>query len=330
MGSRDSLLTLPRMSLIGRSLLTALLATSPSLGAGSPSEVPLVTVARVREMPIERRADYLLGAAIRPLPLLWIGRDDVGAGRLTWRRGDDGQPAYEFVGGSEPSRTPRGINRWAYVAEEVRADGRRLVSLIKQSDEKTLGEVTQGLGGDADRRRFPFKLYASHVGLGQVRAGDAVFDSAEDLTSAGLDLLLQQAAHTTVRLRPAPLAPGTRTGILEPLTDLLRESAVAWQQGRIDALRGRRIAYSFNNSSYELTIAATEYRQRLKLGALHHTEVLHSRFEGRQPGTSKKMSLEVWSPARGPDVGLPLRIVVQPRWWFRFELTLVRLVRARP
>lgn len=318
------------MSVLSRSLVTVLLAASPSLAADSPSEVPVVTVARVREMAVERRAEYLLGAAIRPLPLLWIGRDDVGAARLTWRRGDDGRVAYEFVGGSEPSRAPRGINRWAYVAEEVHADGRRLVSLIKQSDEKTLGEVTEGLGRDPGRRRFPFKIYASHVAPGQARAGDAVFDSSEDLTAGGLDLLLQRAAHTTVPLRPAPLAPGTRTGILGPLTDLLRESALAWQQGGVGALRGRRIAYSFNNSSYELTIAATEYRQRLKLGELNHTDVLHSRFEGRQPGTSKKMSLEVWSPARGPDVGLPLRIVVQPRWWFRFELRLVRLVRVRP
>ena len=64
---------------------------------------------------------YKLRGEIRLL-LPWIGRDDVGGGRITLTHsgtpsGNRWSEQIEVLFGSEPDRIPKRINRWGYARE---------------------------------------------------------------------------------------------------------------------------------------------------------------------------------------------------------------------
>ena len=80
----------------------------------SPADPPVV-----RD---EKLLAYRLRGEVRPL-LFWLGRDDVGGGRITIRR-ECASPLrwtdeIEVLFGSEPERIPGRISRWGYGLEKV-------------------------------------------------------------------------------------------------------------------------------------------------------------------------------------------------------------------
>lgn len=290
-----------------------------------PGDLPGTIIGRIRAVPMAQRIDYTVNAAVRPFPLVWIGRDNIGEGHFTTRRSATGTIAYEFIGGSDPARAPRKTNRWGYLAEEVRTDGGSMVALIKQSNEQSLGEATAAAGSAATQRRFPFRVYAGTLAPGAARVGDTTFTASQDFTVGGFEGLLGQVGGTPVALKQSTPALGTRTGVLSTLIELLTDSVNAWRTKVPDPVKGRRVPYFFNNITYQLHVASTEFRRTVTIGGQRHNDVLHAKLEGSQPGTDKRMSFEVWYPVAGPHAAQPLRVLVQPRWWFRFELVMANV-----
>jgi hypothetical protein len=293
-------------------------------GAGQhDAELPGALLDRIRAIPPVDRFEYTLSAAIRPFPLIWIRRDEVGSARFVRRAGADGARGYELLVGSEPARAPRRINRWGYLAEEVRAGGGSMIGVIKQSDEQTLGQAREAVKRDAAAREFRFKVYAGSFGEGVARMGDAVVNAPQDFTVGGSDALLQLVAPAAVKVRSSAIVSGMRIGIISTLAELLRDTSRAWLAKRQERDR-RHLDCFFNNSRYQLTVESTKREATVKIGSTVYREVLRSELEGRQPGTNKRMRFEVWYQPSGPLAEVPLRVLVQPRWWFRFELTLAR------
>jgi hypothetical protein len=303
--------------------------TPVSAGGQSATDLPGAIFNRIRRVPVETRISYTVNAAIRPLPLIWIGRDNIGSGEFVSRRGPDGALALELTAGTDPSRAPRRINRWGYLGEEVRADGGSLVGLIKQSDEQSLGDITASLRQEA-AHRFPFRVYAGDVSAGRARLGGIDYIAAQDFTQRGFDQLFGQLANAPIALTGTTLKPGTRTGLLSTIAELLRDSVAAWRAKTPDPIKGRRVPYFFNNMAYELVIASTDYRRSSTIGGRRYDDVLHAGLEASQPGTSKRMAVDLWYTASGPQAAVPLRVTVQPRWWFRFELTIAPPVSRGP
>src|SRR5687767_11798112 len=89
-------------------------------------------------MPVVREHSYVINAKIRPLLAFWIGRENVGDARLTWREGSGGRRGFELLIGSDPARAPRHINRWGFIVEELDPVKTEILGVMRESNEETI------------------------------------------------------------------------------------------------------------------------------------------------------------------------------------------------
>jgi hypothetical protein len=82
---------------------------------------PLAAISQAAgtELPVVSEHRYRMLAKVRPL-LFWISKDDVGGAKVSWRGSEDGGFGLDLLIGSDPRRAPRQINKWGYIAEQVR------------------------------------------------------------------------------------------------------------------------------------------------------------------------------------------------------------------
>jgi hypothetical protein len=126
----------------GAIALLILAATCPAHCAGTPSEKLLV---------------YRLRGEVRPF-FFWLGRDDVGGGRVTIRRTYSSPARWreevEVLFGSEPKRIPGRINRWGQGRESAdwiwdtaaarpRLLGTEFEGVMRHSTESSIDEVVR-------------------------------------------------------------------------------------------------------------------------------------------------------------------------------------------
>ena len=102
---------------------------------------------------------YRMLARVRPL-LFWITKDDVGGARVSWRGDNDGalrsRPADRI--GSGAAR-PRQINRWGYIAEQVRGTDARVIGVMKQSNEQSIAEAESHARQGRAQGRLPLQRH---------------------------------------------------------------------------------------------------------------------------------------------------------------------------
>lgn len=79
---------------------------------------------------------YTVNAKVRLIPLVWIGRDNIGGARITRRQDVSGRRTVEFLVGSDPVRAPRGINRWGFIMESVNPHNAEVLGAMKESNEE--------------------------------------------------------------------------------------------------------------------------------------------------------------------------------------------------
>src|SRR5260221_1019473 len=137
-----------------------------------PSELPGST------LPVVQAHSCTMSGRVRAL-LLWVGRDDVGSGVIRWRAEGD-RNGYELLIGSDPLRAPGNLNKWGYLAEEVRAGECDVVGVISQSAEEGLRDVKAGLAGPAARR--PFNTIRGRIGSHQAFARVATVQASSSVT----------------------------------------------------------------------------------------------------------------------------------------------------
>src|SRR5215471_2398561 len=94
------------------------LVASQSAASGPASSGSVHTLPEPHELPVIAEHHYRLSGSARPF-LFWITRDNVGSGRMTWRRAADGTLGFELLMGSDPSRAPFKANKWGYIREVV-------------------------------------------------------------------------------------------------------------------------------------------------------------------------------------------------------------------
>jgi hypothetical protein len=87
------------------------------VGQIAPRAEPAPHAAAVA-LTIGQRHHYTIGGRVRPL-LFWMGKEDVGDAVIATRRDADSS-TYALLIGSDPDRAPHSINRWGYIAEELR------------------------------------------------------------------------------------------------------------------------------------------------------------------------------------------------------------------
>jgi hypothetical protein len=274
------------------------------------------------ELPVTSDYHYLLSASARPF-LFWISRDNVGSGRMTWRRSADGTLALELLMGSDPERAPFKANRWGYIREVVRGDSAELVAVKTDTEEETIDEAKANVNQPAKDRALTF--IREQVTSSETRAAMAIVDVGRAATYRDLDFVLDRMSSIRAwdeRVGSRPQS--TRPGFLVALTELMQSGVDAWKSAPDSSFKygSRTVRYIHRAKAYELRQADVEVLRDVTFRGQRHARLLQGAFRIRNPATNYQSHFTV---TYGLDDGLaavPVRITYQPRWWLRTQLTL--------
>ena len=314
-----------RCDLHHRQLVPLLLTLGlSSVAASQPAGTQRVGRSPGHTLPVVAEHRYTVTARIRPLLLFWISRDNVGEAVLRWRAGGQDHLGFELLIGSDPARTPRHVNQWGYIAEEVSPGSATLLGLMKDSDDKTLEEARKRVEGEGERRQFFYKAIRTEVAQNKGVTGTMRVTLPRDPTYRDVNWVLEQLPPSPHEPREYSLAPGIKPGYLPTLQGVVQES-VSWHQAGEPAATspvGRVVRYVFNGTMYDMVlrsskrIAAARYRGRPSRISIHGEFVITNRKTG------EKTQFAVQYPRAGALAGVPIHGVFRPRWWFEVEMTL--------
>ena len=292
---------------------TPLLCVSPAAAqdvaasavAGQPSSLPVLAEHRYRML-----------AKVRPL-LFWISRDDVGGARITWRGDRASASGYELLIGSDPEKAPRKINRWGYIAEEMRGGNASVLGVMKQSNEQSIEDAQAQINASGN---YVFKAIRASAAASNAMAGVTTVRATRDFTYRDLGTLLQLVSNAQPdgTSKTATLPPGARPGFLLALADLIQRSVDA----RGTASKPLTVPYIYNGASHDLTLRHAEYHRSDDIGTRRFTDVVRGEFETRSRATGDVTRFEVTYGTAGDLAGVPVHAVYQPRWWFEVQLFL--------
>jgi hypothetical protein len=292
---------------------TALLVTLPFVGAGATmiaQEVP--TDIPGRDRPVLRQHTYRMAGKIR-LVMVWVGRDDVGSGTITWRGAGD-ETAIELLIGTDPARAPGQLNKWGYLVEAMRGLESSVVGLISQENDDRLSDVRAGLKTRKEQRAFD--TIRGHVAAEEGTARVGTLHAPSHLTYHDADTVLQSVlADSTLPVKRVARGVEVRPGFLTSLTHVLALSLdTRNDNGRIPYIHGDRL--------YQLRlIEATRLARFERDGRTWH-DVVRGRFETGEVGNRSGTRFELVYGASGALKGIPIVISYQPKWWLQVDLVL--------
>jgi hypothetical protein len=298
------------------------------LGSGQTRLAPLsaepqaVSRGALTRQPAVTQLDYVVNARIRPLLFFWIGRDEVGGGRITWREDAGGSRAIELVVGSDPARAPRQINRWGFVREEFTAGTTRVLGVMKESNEESLEEAETSI----ERERSggsTFKAVRTIVTGSRAVGGTMTIHTSSNLTYRQLDALLALIPPEPSVRRTMELPAGTQHGFLTGMTVLIGESIAPCRGPGKPSMRTiPKVPYVYKQTLYDLSLVSCEYVPEVRTKAGSYVQVVKGKFQTRNRTTGNVTPFEVAFGTSGPHNGRPVRIAFRPRWWLEFELLL--------
>ena len=265
-----------------------------------------------------QRHHYTVGARVRPL-LFWIGKDNVGDAVIARKR-DSAAASYALLIGSDPERTPRGINRWGYLAEDVRGDVATVVGLMTESNEESVDQVEKNSRAEGDRT---FNVIRASVADGEARSVVTSVSAPSTLTLRQVDTVLELAAHKGIDGKPrvVRLPSGGRPGFLSALADVLHEQASGVRStGKVRA--PEPIAFVYHGKAYQLRTTHSRLIGSARIGENTYDHLIGSQFQVRNVGTGETSDFSMTYAADGPFAELPISVTYQPRWWMEINLTL--------
>jgi len=259
-----------------------------------------------------------MSGSVRPL-LFWMTRHDIGLARIVWRGRHDGPRGYELLVGTEPSRAPRALNRWGFVAEEVRGDDGSVLALMTGSPDTTYEAeaAPPSTTGGSDFRAIHGRV-SDHVAVWRLASLRTPQLLTVQQVEEALVHLRRDAGRGTVARRS--LSAGVSPGFLVAVAALLDEAIVGVRQGsEVSALRS--VVYVFGSRTYELRVASAERTTTAYDGRALAT--VRTRFEIRAAETGARSRFELTAGTTEDLAGVPLTIEWQPHWWLRVKLRLI-------
>jgi hypothetical protein len=293
---------------------------------------------------------YRLRGDVRLL-LIWLGKDDVGGGRITIKR--NGAPAagswteeFEILFGSNPDRVPGEINRWGYgreIAEWRQANG--------ESAPRLTGTIFQGLMRDtyadsieqarkdtqnaATNRQFSFAATESKVSSAEASSEIRDFTTSEEFDYRKPDLLL---SHYQANLASTPATKKGSLinrppvyelpyGFLTGVSELIRRvtDTPEKQTGKQEPTKPR-LTYVYNAKPYRLEVLRIQEDKDFRLptqpASMRMPRVIRVQLRSFNIVNRTRVDFDLWLPMSGEYKGIPLRIQHQPRWWLRLRLDL--------
>ena len=290
--------------------LSLLVAAALALSASAvPSE---------EATPVTLDHRYRLSAAIRPL-LFWLRAGNVGGARIVWRSDGGPRRGYELLLGSDPARTPRGINRWGWVREDADATGATMLGLMNRSEDDNLDQAKASLKAGKDG--YFFKLNRARFEGGSARAEATTVYAPQDYTFRELEELLRfaEAAKPVPRVRASQLPSGTRPGLLFALADLVAAGVEAARTPGSAAPAPNTIQYTFDAGVYALAISSWQRVEEARYGGRAYGKLVRLEFESRNLEKDTTEHFVLACGTEGPLAGVPVFVRYQPKWWFKVE-----------
>jgi len=276
-----------------------------------------------RALPVVAEHKYRMLAKVRPL-LFWISKDDVGGARISWRGDEEGSFGVDLLIGSDPLRAPRKINRWGYIAEQVRGSEARVIGVMKQSNEQSVKEAESQLDKDG-QGGFVYRAIQGTATANQARAGVTTVRVERDLTFRDITplLTLVGAAAPNGDERSVPLPAGTRPGFLVALHEQIDHTVNGYKRSG-DAFRASRtpVQYVYYGVFYDLTMKSSELLKTVTIDGRTYTNVARGDFEIRNRSNGETTRFQLTYGTSGPLAGVPVHAIYQPRWWFEVQLFL--------
>jgi hypothetical protein len=266
---------------------------------------------------VSRERRYQVDARARPF-LFWIRKSNIGDGRLTWRRGPDGTIGYELLVGSDPARTPRQINRWGYLREELGANGGFVFGVMSQSDEQSVEDAdkntsrTDGLHAFKALRQWLTGLQA-RVTVSDVRV-------QKDLTYADLHVLLAAVPAASSVTKTVAMPQWTSPGFLAATASLMEEGRTA--AGKASKAQHFVRTYPYNGQLYDLQLRSADHVDRHTQEGRSFGPAMIGRFRVLNRTTGEETPFTVVYGVDGDLNGVPLLISWRPRWWLEIECVL--------
>jgi hypothetical protein len=298
-----------------RSLCVAMVIAAAGVDGAPPAVDDVVpTAVPGADLPVVRQHTYRMAGKVRVL-LLWVGRDDVGSGVISWKA-SGGNKAYELLIGSDPAKAPGQLNKWGYLVEELRGGVSSVVGVISQDNEDELSDVKEGLGTRGGR---PFDTIRGRVRSGEAHARVGTLFAASTLTyrdaPALLKMTLADQSKPVRRLdRPADVRLGFLTSLTELIDVTLTGTAGKPAPGRLRYVHGDRL--------YELRLLETTPLARFERDGKVFEKVIRGRFETARAGARSGTRFELVYGASGALAGIPVLVSYQPKWWLQVDLVL--------
>ena len=282
-------------------LVTALLIGLALLPAGASAEAASIPVVAERY--------YRMLAKVRPL-LFWISRDNVGGARIGWLGDQSGSKGFELLIGSDPARAPRRINRWGYIAEELRGSTASTLGVMKQSNEESIEDAKAALNKNTGGTHA-FKAIRATTANGQARADVLTLQAAGDPTyrDVGSLLMLMNGGASPTSTNTVNVPAGTRPGFLLALADLMSNPSL------------KSVGYVYNGKFHTLHVKGIDPAS-MRLSGRDYTKLVRARFETENQATRERTPFEITYGTTGDLKEVPVHVMFQPKWWFQVELFL--------
>jgi len=322
------------MSLTQRTLLIACLTgvaiarlSGAGPSAGNTTLAPAANAPLLGGMPVVTQHKYRMLAKVRPF-LFWISKDDVGGARISWHGDENGGFGVQLLIGSDPQRAPRQINRWGYIAEQVRGTDARVIGVMKQSNEQTVEDAEKQIGREGSQGGYVYRAIQGASTDRDARAEVTTVRVERDLTFRDIDPLLAlvsgpDAKAVDGQARSVTLPAGTRPGFLVALRDLMKQCADAYSQPNGSCKPSSTpTPYVYYGVFYDLTMKSADLLKTATIDGQHYTNVARSSFEIRNRSNGETTRFQLTYGTAGPLTGIPVHVVYQARWWFEVQLFL--------
>ena len=285
---------------------------------------------------------YRMKGMVRLL-IFWIGRDDVGGGRVsvleaTKKDKDAWIDGVEVLLGSDPHRVPGGYNRWGYARElafwhSAENSGSRILErtlfegFMIRSFEESLDEVEEGEDKNSVYEGIVCEVEKTGAGSKIWR-----FQPSEEGTYINPDRIGNEYVS---QVRTAPLfleraidnkageyelPQGFFTAVRRMADDAVRRID---KNSSLSGLKGARQEYVYSSKLYSLSLRKVKLHQTLKLSTGKEFEkAVELQMETKHLESGKKHRFILYVATYGDLRGIPVRIEDQPRWWLKIRLDL--------
>ena len=265
---------------------------------------------------------YRLRGEVRLL-LFWTGKDDVGGGRVTVSPTE-----IEVLFGSKPERIPGKINRWGYGRETAEwADGSpprlaatEFLGIMRHSAESSIDEAVSATEKAAASGQYLYDTTLSKVLPDSAWHEIRVLAEPEDFDYRNPERLLgnlRKALASTPPLRRGQLTHQAEPyGFLTGLQELIRRAS---ERRALHSL-----VFLYDSTPYNLEIMdiqpVPESKMLAEWRVARARDVIRIRFRSFNTVKRTRTDFELWIPTAGDLKGIPVRILLQPRWWLRLRM----------